>query len=170
MSRVTPVALATKYRWEMHLMTNKINPIYPLPSAVPSRPSRSLVRERRRSCVRCIRRALRCRLLRRFTRTTCASELTQQEAAIQRHIGPHRPACLPSFLCIWGHSGVAEQPYRTTQCGWVMPRRSPDLPTMSIHLPASLATPEQSTSCAATVLSGQKPVPMLSLRIVIQCH
>ena len=103
-------------------------------------------------------------LLRRLTRAGRPSEPTQQEEAVQRHVGPHRPACLPPFLCIRGHSGVA------TQCGRAMPRTSPDLPTMSIHLPASLATPEQSTSCAATVLSGQKPVPMLFLRIVIQCH
>ena len=47
-------------------------------------------------------------LLRRLTRTGRASEPAQQEEAIQRHVGPHRPACLPPFLCIRGHSGVAE--------------------------------------------------------------
>ena len=109
MSRVTPVAVATNHSAEIHLMSNKTNPAHPLPSAVPSRPCPSLVRERRSSCVRCIRRASRCRLLRRLTRTGRPSELTQQEAAIQRHVGPHRPACLPPFLCIRGHSGVAEK-------------------------------------------------------------
>ena len=47
-------------------------------------------------------------LLRQLTRTDHLSELTQQDGVVRRHVGPHRPACLPPFLCTRGQFGDAE--------------------------------------------------------------
>ena len=128
MSRVTPVAIATNHSAEMHLISNRRNPAHPLPSAVPSRLSPSLVRERRSSCVRCIRRALRCHCcvgsLAQAVRVSRRSK-KRPSSAMSAHTG------LPASLrfCAYGVIRVLpSRPYRATQCGWVMPCRPPDLP------------------------------------------
>ena len=103
---------SSRYQLSMRKASNKqskkSHPSPALRRSLPALPV-SGPRATAHACVRCIRRASRCRLLRRLTRTGHTSEPTQQEVAIQRHVGPRRPACLPPFLVIRGHSGVAEQ-------------------------------------------------------------
>ena len=148
MSRITPVAIATNHSSEKHLISNRRNPAHPLPSAVPSRPSLSLVRERRRmrACAAydAHRDAVCCvGSLAQVVRVSRRSK-KRPSSAMSAHTG------LPASLrfCAYGVIRVLpSRPYRATQCGWVMPRRSPDLPTMSVHLPASLGSSEQSASC-----------------------
>ena len=132
----------------MTLMSNQRNPAHPLPSAVPSRPSPSLVRERRRTracaaydahrdavcCVGSLAQVVRVSRRSKKRPSSAMSAHTVQPASLR--------------FCAYGVIRVLpSRPYMATQCGRVMPRRSPDLPIMSIHLPASLATSEQSTSC-----------------------
>jgi len=108
---VAPPTGSSRYQISMrNASCRQSNKSHPSPGFPPSRPALPVSgpRATAHACVRCIRRALRCRLLRRLTRTDRPSDPTQQEEAIQRHVGPHRPACLPPFLCIRGHSGVAE--------------------------------------------------------------
>ena len=145
---VAPHTGSSRYQSLMRNFSIKEIPSIPcMPAPFHARSCPSLCRERGRVCVRCIythRHAVCCVSSLGQIISVSGRSKTGSSSAMSAHTG------LPASLRFSAYGVIRvllSKPYRATQCCWAMLRRSPDLPTMNVHLPAALESSGRRASC-----------------------